>query len=130
VEGGEGKGEGVTLINAVPSGMKALVEGKRVPGTVGVVNLAGEVLKRELVEEIFAKTGVEKVCNLYGPTETTTYSTWVEMKREEGFAGHIGRPVGNRRVDTGEQGVAAGTAGGGGRGDDRARGEGAGGGGA
>ncbi|HEY2232001.1 MAG TPA: amino acid adenylation domain-containing protein, partial [Candidatus Angelobacter sp.] len=88
----------VTLINTVPSAMKALVEEDHVPGTVRVVNLAGEVLKKKLVEEIFARTGVEKVCNLYGPTETTTYSTWVEMKRGEGFAAHIGRPVGNTQV--------------------------------
>src|SRR5205823_5863739 len=38
------------------------------------------------------------VCNLYGPTETTTYSTWVRMKREDGFVAHIGRPVANTRV--------------------------------
>jgi acyl-coenzyme A synthetase/AMP-(fatty) acid ligase/aryl carrier-like protein len=94
----EGGGEGVTLMNTVPSAMKVLVEGNHIPSSVRVVNLAGEVLKRDLVEDIFAETAAEKVCNLYGPTETTTYSTWREMKREEGFAGDIGRGVGNTRV--------------------------------
>ena len=38
------------------------------------------------------------MCNLYGPSETTTYSSWVEMPRAEGFVGHIGRPVANTQI--------------------------------
>jgi hypothetical protein len=41
---------------------------------------------------------VERVCNLYGPSETTTYSTGVSMRRGEGFAPHIGTPIQNTRV--------------------------------
>jgi amino acid adenylation domain-containing protein len=88
----------VTLINTVPSVMKALLEDKTIPREVQTVNVAGEPLKRELVERIFADTEVKQVCNLYGPTETTTYSTWVRMKREDGFVAHIGRPIANTRV--------------------------------
>jgi amino acid adenylation domain-containing protein len=88
----------VTLINTVPSVMKALLEEKALPPEVQAVNVAGEPLKRELVERIFADTEAKQACNLYGPTETTTYSTWVRMKREDGFAAHIGRPIANTRV--------------------------------
>jgi amino acid adenylation domain-containing protein len=88
----------VTLINTVPSAMKALLEVDGVPKTVRVINLAGEPLKRTLVERIFATTEVSTVCNLYGPSETTTYSTWVPMKRGESLAMHIGRPIANTRV--------------------------------
>jgi amino acid adenylation domain-containing protein len=88
----------VTLINTVPSAMNALIEGNHVPTTVRAVNLAGEPLKRFLAEKIFATTAVEQVCNLYGPSETTTYSTWVRMKRGEPFAPHIGRPIANTHV--------------------------------
>jgi amino acid adenylation domain-containing protein len=88
----------VTLINTVPSVMKALIEAHEVPRTVRVVNLAGEPLRRSLVERIFTTTQVETVCNLYGPSETTTYSTWVAMKRGEAFAAHIGKPIANTRV--------------------------------
>jgi hypothetical protein len=88
----------VTLINTAPTAMTALVEGRNVPATARVVNLAGEPLKKALVEYIFETTGVEEVCNLYGPTETTTYSTWVAISRGETFAGHIGRPIANTRV--------------------------------
>ncbi|MGA2351078.1 MAG: amino acid adenylation domain-containing protein [Terracidiphilus sp.] len=88
----------ITLINTVPSAISALVDAGAIPKTVHTVNLAGEPLKRALVEKIFATTEVEMVCNLYGPSETTTYSTWVAMKRSEGFAAHIGRPVANTQV--------------------------------
>jgi len=93
-----GRGADVTLINTVPSVMTTLLEQEAIPAGVQVVNVAGEPLKRELVERIFASTGVQQVCNLYGPTETTTYSTWVRMKREDGFVAHIGQPIANTRV--------------------------------
>ncbi|WP_425475784.1 amino acid adenylation domain-containing protein [Pseudomonas asplenii] len=85
----------IGLINTVPSALKALLEVDGLPKTVHTVNVAGEALKRSLVESLFEKTGVQRLCNLYGPSETTTYSSWVAMDREEGFAPHIGKPVGN-----------------------------------
>ena len=88
----------VTLINTVPSAMKSLVDTKGVPKSIRAVNLAGEPLKRELVESIFAATEAETVCNLYGPSETTTYSTWVAMGRGKGFEPHIGQPIANTQI--------------------------------
>jgi amino acid adenylation domain-containing protein len=104
----------VTLINTVPSSINALLDADGVPDTVRTVNLAGEPLKRALVERLFAQTDVDTVCNLYGPSETTTYSTWVAMRREQGFAAHIGRPVANTRIyllDAHRQPVPVGVAG-------------------
>nr|WP_284691299.1 amino acid adenylation domain-containing protein [Lysobacter solisilvae] len=89
---------GTTLVNTVPSAMAAIIGEPGLASTVGTVNLAGEPLKRELVERIFASSHAQRVVNLYGPSETTTYSTWVEMPRAEGFAAHIGRPIGNTQV--------------------------------
>jgi len=88
----------VTLINTVPSAINALIDMDGVPETVRVVNLAGEALKRSLVERIFAATRVGKVCNLYGPSEATTYSTWQEMKAEDAYAVHIGGPIANTQI--------------------------------
>ncbi|MBZ5522271.1 MAG: amino acid adenylation domain-containing protein [Acidobacteriia bacterium] len=88
----------VTLISTVPSVLKMLIEDEAVPTAVQVVNVGGEPLRRSLVEGIFAGTEVKLVCNLYGPSETTTYSTCAAMKREDGFAAHIGRPIANTRV--------------------------------
>jgi amino acid adenylation domain-containing protein len=89
---------GTTLVNTVPSAIAAVLESSPLPATVKTVNLAGEPLKRALVEKIFASSEVQSVANLYGPSETTTYSTWVEMAREDGFAPHIGRPIANTQV--------------------------------
>ena len=89
----------ITLINSVPSALGALLQqSDGVPESVRTVNLAGEPLKRSLVQALFEHTHVEQVCNLYGPSETTTYSTWVRMDREQGFQAHIGRPIANTQI--------------------------------
>jgi amino acid adenylation domain-containing protein len=88
----------VTLVNTVPSALEGLLDAGALPATTRVVNLAGEALRPGLVERIFASSSVEAVCNLYGPTETTTYSTWTRIGRGEAFGGHIGRPIANTRI--------------------------------
>jgi amino acid adenylation domain-containing protein/thioester reductase-like protein len=87
-----------TLINTVPSAIKAVLESGTIPSTARVLNLAGETLTRDVVEGIFASSRVERVCNLYAPSETTTYSTLLSMAREEGFVPTIGRPIANTQV--------------------------------
>jgi acyl-coenzyme A synthetase/AMP-(fatty) acid ligase/aryl carrier-like protein len=62
-----------------------------VPASVKTVNLAGEALAESLVEQIYANTNCENVYNLYGPTETTTYSTFTLAQR--GSPVTIGRPI-------------------------------------
>ncbi|WP_428844670.1 amino acid adenylation domain-containing protein, partial [Pseudomonas syringae] len=104
----------IGLINTVPSALKALLDVDGLPRSVHTVNVAGEALKRSLVENLFEKTGVQRLCNLYGPSETTTYSSWVAMDREDGFAAHIGKPVGNTQfylLDEQQQPVPLGVAG-------------------
>ncbi|HLE84733.1 MAG TPA: amino acid adenylation domain-containing protein, partial [Thermoanaerobaculia bacterium] len=83
----------VTLVNSVPSAIAELVRLDGLPPSLRTVNLAGEPLKRELVDRIQARPGVERVYNLYGPSEDTTYSTveLVPAGRPEEPA--IGRPV-------------------------------------
>ncbi|WP_032706658.1 AMP-binding protein, partial [Pseudomonas syringae] len=62
----------VSLINTVPSALKALLESSGLSESVHTVNVAGEALKRSLVESLFQQTSVKRLCNLYGPSETTT----------------------------------------------------------
>ncbi|HEY7124271.1 MAG TPA: amino acid adenylation domain-containing protein [Ktedonobacterales bacterium] len=90
--------ESVTLVNTVPSAMAELVRSGGLPATVRTVNLAGEALPRHLVDQIYASTSVQRVFNLYGPTEDTTYSTWAELAREAGSPVSIGRPLPNTSV--------------------------------
>ena len=86
----------VTLINTVPSAIAELTRSGNVPSTVRIVNLAGEALHDDLVEQIYATTNVERVYNLYGPTEDTTYSTYTLVRR--GTEVTIGRPIANSRA--------------------------------
>jgi amino acid adenylation domain-containing protein len=89
----------VTLINTVPSAMTELLRLRAVPDTVRVVNLAGEALRRSLVDDIYAQSPqVERVLNLYGPTEDTTYSTWRQVERGLTREPEIGRGLANTRV--------------------------------
>ncbi len=86
----------VTLVNTVPSAMRELLRVKGIPASVRIVNLAGEPLATSLVDQIYAETSVAKVYDLYGPSETTTYSTGA--LRIAGEAATIGRPLANEQV--------------------------------
>ncbi|MER9852361.1 amino acid adenylation domain-containing protein, partial [Mesorhizobium sp. M0106] len=88
----------VSLINTVPSAIAALVDRQAVPASTSVINSCGERLKADLIERVFDSSGVEKICNLYAPSETTTYSTWICMPRGEAVVETIGRPIANTRV--------------------------------
>ncbi|KAF1006889.1 MAG: Tyrocidine synthase 3 [Luteibacter sp.] len=88
----------VTLVNTVPSALAAIVAEGVVPPSVRVVNVAGEPLRGSLADALFATTDVDSLCNLYGPSETTTYSTWIRMDRRKGFDPSIGRPIANTSI--------------------------------
>ncbi|PHM60988.1 non-ribosomal peptide synthetase [Xenorhabdus ishibashii] len=88
----------LSLINTVPSAITHLSEANAIPPTVKTINLAGEALKSHIVEHLFAHSAVEHICNLYGPSETTTYSTWTCMDRTTNIVSHIGRPIANTQI--------------------------------
>ncbi len=86
----------VTLLTTVPSAIAALLDQKQIPPTLRTMNLAGEPLSAHLVDRLYAETAATAVNDLYGPTETTTYSTWT--KRLPHTSATIGRPVANTRL--------------------------------
>ena len=85
----------VTVMQATPTTWRMLVT----DGWEGESGLrvwsGGEALGRELAEEL-VKRGAE-VWNLYGPTETTIWSTVGQVKSGAGRVG-IGRGIGNTQV--------------------------------
>lgn len=85
----------ISLINTVPSAIKELHNAGDIPENICVINLAGELLKQELVEDLYA-SGVPKVYDLYGPSEDTTYSTYT--LRSPGIPANIGRPIHNTQA--------------------------------
>lgn len=86
----------VTLINTVPSAMAELVRMDAIPPSVRTVNLAGEPLAVQLVDQIYRRPHIKFVYDLYGPTEDTTYSTFT--LRKPGKPATIGRPLVNKQV--------------------------------
>ncbi|HEY0019275.1 MAG TPA: amino acid adenylation domain-containing protein [Longimicrobium sp.] len=86
----------VRLINTVPSAIAALLKSGGIPAGVRTVNLAGEPLKQEVVDALYALGTLEHVYDLYGPSEDTTYSTWT-LRRPGGRA-NIGRAIHNSQA--------------------------------
>ncbi|WP_371501176.1 amino acid adenylation domain-containing protein [Kitasatospora sp. NBC_00374] len=81
----------VTLVNTVPSAMGALLRGGRgLPPNVRVVNTAGEPMSRRLADQVYAQPQVQRLYNLYGPTEDTVYSTWWPVGRDQTFEPLLG----------------------------------------
>ncbi|HEV2733727.1 MAG TPA: amino acid adenylation domain-containing protein, partial [Longimicrobiaceae bacterium] len=89
--------EGVRLVVAVPSAVAELLRAGGIPRSVCAFNLAGEALLPSLARDLYALPHVERVLNLYGPTEDTVYSTWSEVERGAEQV-RIGRPVANSRA--------------------------------
>ena len=86
----------LTLINTVPSAIAELLRLKGIPPSVRVVNLAGEPLPQTLVQQLYEQETIERVYDLYGPSEDTTYSTFA--LRSASGAATIGRPIANTQV--------------------------------
>ncbi|HEX5885397.1 MAG TPA: amino acid adenylation domain-containing protein, partial [Pyrinomonadaceae bacterium] len=93
-----GAKEEVRLINTVPSVLSELVRLAELPSGVRVVNLAGEALRRSLVERLYQQETIARVVNLYGPSEDTTYSTCAVLRRGEEGRVLIGRPIANTQA--------------------------------
>jgi amino acid adenylation domain-containing protein len=89
--------EEVVHVSMVPSAAAELLRGGGIPASVKTLNLGGEALPSALAQGLYALGTVEKVGNLYGPTEDTTYSTYSVVPRgaEQVL---IGTPVANTQA--------------------------------
>ncbi|MBG1243498.1 non-ribosomal peptide synthetase [Nostoc sp. NZL] len=88
----------VTLINTVPSAIAELIRVISLPDGVCTVNLAGEPLQNQLVQQIYQQKTIQHVFNLYGPSEDTTYSTFALIEKGISQLPTIGRPIANTQA--------------------------------
>ncbi len=88
----------VTLVNTVPSAIAELYRSGGIPPAVRTINLAGEPLKNKLVQQLYQLEHIERVFNLYGPSEDTTYSTFTLVEKGATEEPAIGRPIGNTQA--------------------------------
>ena len=86
---------GASVLQATPATWRMLIEAGWA-GREGFRALSGgEPLPRDLADAVLARVG--ELWNLYGPTETTIWST-VERVERDGAAISIGRPIANTQV--------------------------------
>jgi acyl-coenzyme A synthetase/AMP-(fatty) acid ligase len=89
--------DSVTLVNAVPSAVDALLSGGCELPSVRVISMAGEALPRALPARIHAAFPQASIWNLYGSTETT-YSTYGRIDPASGAPVTIGQPIPDAQV--------------------------------
>jgi natural product biosynthesis luciferase-like monooxygenase protein/amino acid adenylation domain-containing protein/FkbM family methyltransferase len=90
-------GEPVVLASMVPTAAAELLRSGGIPPAVRTLNLGGEPLPADLARGLYALGTVERVANLYGPTEDTTYSTYSLVGRDAGVV-TLGRPLPGTRA--------------------------------
>nr|WP_246555422.1 non-ribosomal peptide synthetase [Streptomyces paradoxus] len=98
------RSSGATMLQATPSLWHALVPGSGDGGGDAPVDVlagvhalvGGEALPGELACTLSARTA--SVSNLYGPTETTIWSTATEVAPHSDGVSSIGTPIGNTQV--------------------------------
>ncbi|HEX8245913.1 MAG TPA: amino acid adenylation domain-containing protein, partial [Longimicrobium sp.] len=90
-------GEEVVYASMVPSAAAELLRSGGIPASVKTLNLGGEALPNALAQGLYALGTVEKVGNLYGPTEDTTYSTYYVVPRGADQV-LVGTPVANTQA--------------------------------
>ncbi len=83
----------VRVVDTVPSAIAELLRLDALPPSVVTVNLGGEAVPRVLADRVYAQAGIERLINVYGPSEDTTFSTWEPIERESDRAPAIGRPL-------------------------------------
>ncbi|HEX5870850.1 MAG TPA: amino acid adenylation domain-containing protein, partial [Longimicrobium sp.] len=90
--------EPLRLASMVPTAAAELLRQGAVPATVRTLALGGEPVPRALADALYAETSVERILNLYGPTEDTTYSTCAFIPRDPDRPVTVGRPVSGSAV--------------------------------
>ncbi len=89
-------GQGIVYASMVPTAAAELLRSGGIPASVRTLALGGEPLPDDLARALYALGTVERVVDLYGPTEDTTYSTCAVVPREGPVT--IGRPVADTRA--------------------------------
>ncbi|MGN6729729.1 MAG: amino acid adenylation domain-containing protein [Rhodanobacteraceae bacterium] len=87
---------GVTLLQTTPSLLRLLLDGGRIEGIRGLKLLVGgEPLPRDLAEAALPRC--RELWNLYGPTETTIWSTASRVEHGSGPL-PLGTPIANTQI--------------------------------
>jgi amino acid adenylation domain-containing protein len=89
------KNSGATLMQATPATWRLLLESGWQGNKQLKILCGGEALPRELANQLIEKSA--SLWNMYGPTETTIWSTVHQVSSTEGPV-LVGRPIANTRI--------------------------------
>ena len=92
------EGSRVRLLHTVPSVVDELLRANRLPASATTAILGGEAIRQGLAEKVYARSNIQRLVNLYGPAECTSYATMAVVDRTTQGAPPIGQPVANTRV--------------------------------
>ncbi|HSU16452.1 amino acid adenylation domain-containing protein [Longimicrobium sp.] len=90
-------GSAPTLAFMVPSIAAELLRERRFPATLRTLMIGGEPVPPALARDLYGAGTLQRVVNVYGPTEDTTYSTAWEVPRDVRRMA-IGAPLANGRA--------------------------------
>lgn len=88
----------VRLMNTVPSLVRSLLDSFGLPPTVRTVNLGGEASWNSVVQDLYKLEHLERVLDLYGPSEATVYATFSLCRPHTDQEPTIGSPIWNTRA--------------------------------
>jgi amino acid adenylation domain-containing protein len=88
--------ESVTMMHATPAGWRLLLEANWEGQSDLVMLSGGEALSEELANQLLNRG--DTLWNLYGPTETTIYSTCAQILSSEKMQITIGSPIANTQT--------------------------------
>jgi amino acid adenylation domain-containing protein len=89
------RGAGATLLQATPATWRLLIEADWRPAPGFRALCGGEALPRDLAQALLER--VDELWNLYGPTETTIWSTLERVQRSAPLI-TVGRPIANTQI--------------------------------
>jgi amino acid adenylation domain-containing protein len=89
------KSKKITLMQATPSTWQMMIDSGWKRGDLSKVLCGGEALPKDLSEKIMARC--DELWNMYGPTETTIWSTIKNIKPTDGVL-TIGLPINNTQI--------------------------------
>ena len=89
------RNSGCTVMQATPATWRALIEADWAGHKDLKILCGGEALSRELADKLLARSG--SLWNVYGPTETTIWSTVHRVEPGEGPVA-IGKPIANTKT--------------------------------
>jgi amino acid adenylation domain-containing protein len=88
----------VRLLDTVPSAAAELLAMDGLPASVRTINLGGEAVPRALADRAYRRPQTERLYNLYGPSEDTTFTSIALIERRSARAPSIGVPLHDKRA--------------------------------